>query len=175
MFLDKDQFILDRLDALRAAGLHSVRLDLRHVSQAGDRATNIDDICRCIAADPVALRARWPRPTQAPFFNANRTTALFPRMQSKLMAYRNEACLAEILAGVKGQYVVFHALRSFEISQIQAIMLPTGERIVLPDGLQLLDLQGDAIASCTVDQILIASWIKKATPGALLLSVMVNG
>lgn len=169
MFLDKDQFILDRLDAMLSAGLHTVRLDLRHLGREGDVAVDIDRICHQILSDPASLRVNWPRETRAPFFKANRTTALFPRMKSKLSKYRNNVCLAEVLAGEGGKYVVFYTLCPFEVSLIKSIMLPTGEEIEVPQGVAFRNLNGELLDSFEPEQILVTDWIKKAMPGSLLL------
>ena len=169
MFLDKDQFILDKLDALQAAGLHTVRLDLRHLEQEGDVAVDIERICRKILSDPASLRLNWSRETRAPFFKANRTTALFPRMKSKVTDYRNDACLAEVLAGEGGKYVVFYTMRPFEVSQIKTMIMPTGEEIKLPQSVSFRNLNGEQIDTFESEQILVTDWIKKAVPGSLLL------
>ena len=169
MFLDKDQFILDKLDALRAAGLHTVRLDLRHLSRSGDVAVDVDTICRQILSEPAELRKTWTRETRAPFFKANRTTALFPRMKSKLTEYRNDATLAEVLAGESGKYVVFYTLRPFDVSLIKSMMLPTGEEIEVAGGVTFRKLDGEILDAFDAEQILVTNWIKKAMPGSLLL------
>jgi putative protease len=170
MFLDKDQFILDKLEGLRKARLHTVRLDLRHLGKNGDVAVEIDRICQQTLADPVSLRLNWFRETRAPFFKANRTTALFPRMKSKVADYRNQSCLAEVLSGESGKYVVFQTLRSFDVSQIQGMIMPTGEEIRIPSGIVFRNINGESLESFTSDQIIITNWIKKAVPGSLLLS-----
>lgn len=169
MFLDKDQFILDKLDGLQAAGLHTVRLDLRHLEEDGDVAINIDIICGQILENPASLRVNWSRETRAPFFKANRTTALFPRMKSKVTDYRNDACLAEVLAGEGGKYVVFYTMRPFEVSQIKTMMMPTGEAIKLPPEVSFRNLKGEQLNCFESAQILVTDWIKKAVPGSLLL------
>jgi len=171
MFLDKDQFILDQLDGLREAGLHTVRLDLRHLSQEDNVAIDIDQICRLVLENPAKIRETWFRETRAPFFKANRTTALFPRMKSKLSEYRNDACLAEVMAGESGKYVVFYTWRSFEISQIQGMVLPTGEEIV-PQDVIFRTVNGESVDRFEPEQILVTNWIKKAVPGSLLLGKM---
>lgn len=169
MFLDKDQFILDKLDGLQAAGLHTVRLDLRHLEGDGNVAVDIDVICDKILSDPASLRVNWSRETRAPFFKANRTTALFPRMKSKVTDYRNDACLAEVLAGEGGKYVVFYTMRPFEVSEITSMVMPTGEEIKLPQDVSFRNLNGDRIITCESEQIIVTDWIKKAVPGSLLL------
>jgi len=169
LFLDRDQFILDRLAKLQAAGLHTVRLDLRHLAQAGNVAVDVDRICREILEDPASLRDRWPRETRAPFFNANQTTALFPRLKAKHAAYRNQDCLAEVLTGESGKYVVFQTLRSFEAAQIQNLVMPTGDILDLPPDLAFRTLSGEPRSTFEPEQLLVTDWIKKAVPGSLLI------
>jgi len=179
MFLDKDQFILDRLEGLAAAGLHTVRLDLRHLSQADEAATGITALCTQLQTDPSLLRSTWPRPIQAPFFKANRTTALFPRLKAKakLAAYRDQNCLAEAIAGESGQYIVWQVLRPFTRSpvgnaartQIDCLRIPTGEAIAVPPDLTFQTLAGTEPISFMPSQLLITPWIKKVVPGSLLM------
>lgn len=170
MFLDKDQFILDKLEGLRSARLHTVRLDLRHLEKNGDVAVNIDNICQQILDNPVTLRLNWVRETRAPFFKANRTTALFSRMKSKVADYRDEHCLAEVLTGESGKYVVFQTFRDFNVSQIQRMIMPTGEEIKIPSEIIFRNLNGEQLETFTDEQIIVTNWIKKAVPGTLLLS-----
>lgn len=170
MFLDKDQFILDKLDGLRSARLHTVRLDLRHLEKNGDAAIDIDNICRQILEDPAKLRLNWFRETRAPFFKANRTTSLFPRMKSKVADYRNQSCLAEVLTGESGKYVVFQTFRPFDVSQIKSMIMPTGEEIKITPEIVFRNLNGEQLQTFTSDQIIVTNWIKKAVPGTLLLS-----
>ncbi|MFB2934511.1 U32 family peptidase [Aerosakkonemataceae cyanobacterium BLCC-F154] len=170
MFLDKDQFILDKLQGLESAGLHTVRLDLRHLEKNGDVAVDIDNICCQILEDPASLRLNWFRETRAPFFKANRTTSLFPRMKSKVADYRNQNCLAEVLTGESGKYVVFQTFRSFDVSQIKNMIMPTGEEIKIPPETVFRNINGEQLSTFTSDQILVTNWIKKAVPGTLLLS-----
>ena len=171
MFLDKDQFILEQLEGLQQGGLHTVCLDLRHFGRDGDVAVDVDKICSQILTDPVSLRKNWAKPTQSTFFKGNRTTSMFPRMKSKhkLVQYRQDVGLAEVLAGESGNYVVFQSLRSFAVAQIEKIIIPTGEEIEIPEEIVFRNLNGDVVESCDREQILITDWIKKAMPGSLLL------
>ncbi|MGL5083422.1 MAG: U32 family peptidase [Microcoleaceae cyanobacterium] len=173
MFLDKDQFILDQLAPLKLSGLHSIRLDLRHLGQGYDVAMNIDQICQQILDNPVDLRKNWPRPTRSPFFKANRTTSIFPRIRSrgKLADYRQQdECLAEVLSGESGKYVVFQSLQAFAMEQAQSLMLPTGETVSIPADLIFKMLNHEAVTRCDRDQLLVTDWIKKAVPGSLLMA-----
>lgn len=168
MFLDKDQFILDRLQPLHAAGLHTVRLDVRHLSEAGHAATNIDQLCEQLVDNPTALRKRWPRPTRAPFFKANKTTAQFSRMRAKLHELRDERCVAEIIAAENGRYVVFHALRPFSVSSLQELLTPAGEVVLLANDFSLRTLAGQRPDYFETGQLGVSAWVKKASSGGLL-------
>ncbi|MGC9525614.1 MAG: U32 family peptidase [Limnospira sp.] len=171
LFLDKDWFILDQLDGLKNAGLHTLRLDLRHLGNNGDVAVDVDRICRQISEDPVMLKKNWPVEARSPFFNANRTTSIFPRMKSKskIARYRDEFCVAEALAGESGKYVVFQTLRPFHISEIDKIVIPTGQTVKIPETVVFKNLSGEGVERCDRDRILITDWIKKVTPGSLIL------
>ncbi|MGB3534323.1 MAG: U32 family peptidase [Microcoleaceae cyanobacterium] len=171
MFLDKDQFILDQLETLEKAGLHTVRLDLRHLNPKEKATVNLENICQQLLVNLTALRQQWPRPTRAPFFKINRTTSIFSRMKSKskLAEYRHQNAVAEILTGSSGNYVVFYSWRSFEASQVHRLILPTGEEMPVPKDTLFRNIDGEAIQACQPEQILITSWIKKAMPGSILL------
>ena len=110
-------------------------------------------------------------PTQSTFFKGNRTTSMFSRMKSKhmLVQYRQDVGLAEVVAGESGNYVVFQSLRPFAVTQIEKIIIPTGEEIEIPAEIVLRNLNGEIVESCDREQILITDWIKKAMPGSLLL------
>lgn len=170
MFLDKDQFILDRLEPLRQAGMHSIRLDLRSPLVAGEGYPPVDQVCRLLATDPTALRQQWPRPTRAPFFNANRTTALIPRMKTRrLDAWRPQA-LAEIIAGEKGKFLVFRVMRAFALDSPTQLVSPLGEPLALPPQFRTLD--GTCPAQAQADQLLMTDWVKRGVPGSLLLAAI---
>jgi putative protease len=91
-------------------------------------------------------------------------------MKSKVAGFRNEDCLAEMVAGENGRYIVFHSLRPFAAAAARMIILPSGERIDLQQDMVLRDLNGDLIETAQTDQLVICDWIKKAVPGALLMT-----
>ncbi|MCM1983289.1 U32 family peptidase [Lyngbya confervoides] len=171
MYLDKDQFILDRLAPLAAAGLHTVRLDLRHLGQYGQVACGIDQLCDQCLNHPATVQENWPRPTRAPFFRANRTTAVFPHLKSKLMPWRDEACVAVCIGSQRGEYGIFRTLRTFHRSQVKTLMLPSGEELPIPDRLGFYDLAGEALGTCASDCTITMDWIRKLASGAILRTV----
>jgi len=179
MFFDKDQFILDRLTPLKTAGLHTLRLDLRPLdltaapaqfaAQAGDAAPAIDRLCQQILQDPASIRPQWPRPTRAPFFQANRTTALIPRMKTRWLDPWRPHALAEVIASEKDNYLVFRTLRSFSFGGDYTLLLPTKEVVAFPQSCNPRSLTGAPQAETLPDQLILTHWIKKVVPGSLLL------
>ncbi len=172
MFLDKDQFILDQLEKLDASGFHTVCLDLRHLGNDGHVALAVDQICDQIEHDPVALKQSWPRLARSPFFRANRTTTLFPRLKSKLLPLRDETCLAQCIGSQKGEYGIFRTLRSFERSQAQQLILPSGEALPIPEGLTFLNLLGDELGTCGAEETITMDWMRKLASGAIIVSTL---
>ncbi|MCB9644206.1 MAG: U32 family peptidase [Myxococcales bacterium] len=170
LFLDKDQFILDRLEGLRDAGLASVRLDIRHLRGSNEPFAQLDQLVAQMDKDADALRKAWPRPTRAPFFRSNKTTAQFSRMKSSHHAHRDEHTLAEVIGLEKRRYVVLCATQSFSTSMIHSMILPSGEEIMLEDAPRFRDLQGQFREEWDADQLLITDRIRMACPGALLRS-----
>ncbi|MEM7030628.1 MAG: U32 family peptidase [Chloroflexota bacterium] len=171
MFLDKDQFILDRFEALAEAGLHTLRLDLRHISKEGQSASPLIDIVQAMQTDPTTLRKSWPRKTRAPFFKANKTTAQFSRMKSPLHMLRDDSCLAEVVAGKKKKYVVLQTLRAFSTDEIEQLVLPTGEIVPITDPRSYRNLSGDTVEIMDEGQLMLTDWIKGACSGALLQGI----
>lgn len=168
MFLDKDQFILDRFQLLREAGLHTLGLDLRHLGEAGHRAVGIERICEKIFTDVAGLRKNWPRPNHAPFFKTNKTTSQFSRLKSKIHHYRDEDCLAELVAIENGQFVAFYTLRPFATAEAYHLILPSDEVLDMPKGLLFRTLDDRVADYAEAGQLLLSHWIKKACTGALL-------
>ncbi|MCB0345167.1 MAG: U32 family peptidase [Bdellovibrionales bacterium] len=169
MFLDKDQFILDKLDKLLDAGLHTVRIDMRHTSTSGGFAELIVEVCDAMQLDSCAdVRSIWPRVTRSPFFKSNKTTAQFAKLKSRIPQFRNENGLAEVVAAEKGECVVFFTRQAFDSSGDFLLVLPSGEDDLLIHGACFRDSSGAVIDRCEQDRIVVTQWYKKAALGALL-------
>lgn len=169
MYLDKDQFILDQLENLTQAGFHTVCLDLRHLGRLGHRALEVDQICAQIAENPKSLKENWPRPARSPFFRANRTTTLFPRLKSKITKLRDETCVAECIGSQKGEYGIFRTLQPFDRSRVHSLVLPSGEVLMIPNGLEFRDLEGKVLGLCDAEKTITMDWIRKLASGAILI------
>lgn len=167
MYLDKDQFILDRLDGLRAAGMHTIRLDLRHLSDGDSSCTGITELYQQIQAAAPQLRKNWPRPTLAPFFKTNKTTAQFSRLKSPLHVERDQRCLAQVVATEKGRCIAYYTLQSFNADRQFIAVLPTGHEIPLP-AVQFKSIPGDPLTECPAHSVITSKWVGKITPGTLI-------
>ncbi len=167
MFLDKDQFILDKLEKLDAAGIDTVRIDLHHLSESRDATDGIDEICQLVWENAPSVRRRWPRRTLTPFFRANATSKQFERCKSKLHMLRDETCLAQVISGARRKFLAIYSLRAFDPSQKKSMVLPSGEELDFPD-VEFRDSRGVVVEQCEADSILIVPWIRKACSGALI-------
>ncbi len=167
MFLNKDQFILDKLQNLEDAGLDTVRVDLRDRGECLDAASGIEDTCRLIRKKDPSIRRRWPRRTLAPFFGANATSKQFERLKSKLHALRDESCLAQVISGENGKFMVLYAIRGFDSAQAKQLVLPNGEVLAFPP-IKFLDSRGKAVERCEANRVFVISWVRKACNGALV-------
>lgn len=171
MFLDKDQFILDKLENLEAAGIDTVRIDLRHLSENRDAANGIEEICQRIQEKDPSVRKWWPRKTLTPFFRTNATSKQFKRLKSKLHVLRDESCLAQVISGESGKFLTLYSLREFDTTQKKSIVLPSGEELNFPD-IAFKDSRGKAVQLCEADSVLITPWVRKACNGALIKGVV---
>ena len=170
MFLDKDQFILDKLDALEAAGIAAIRIDAKHLTEETSNearaAQGVRQLCNSCRSDADS-RKRWPRKTLAPFFKTNKTTARFAKLKSPLHVMRDESCLAQLLYGEKGNYLVFYSLRNFDVNEAATLVLTTGEAIGV-EALGICDPAGQTVSRVEANKVFTSPWVRKASTGALL-------
>jgi len=167
MFLDKDHFILDRLENLEASGIETVRIDLRDLSENGEAACGIERICQLVQEKDPSVRKWWPKKTLTPFFRSNGTTKQLKHLKSELHALRDESCLAQVISGEKGNHVVLYSLREFDTSQKKTMILPSGEELAFPD-FEFRDSRGMVVKKCEADRVFVVPWIRKACNGALI-------
>ena len=168
MFLDKDQFILDRLDGLKEAGLHTLRIDLRHLSDTPHAASSIASLCDKIVTQPDDLRKSWERPTRAPFFRSNNTTAQFKKLRTGTNVHRDQSCLGKVIATENKNIMIIQTFQGFDPQTPNLITLPNGEDIPLQQPVRLRDLQATPIAHCQPEEFVILDWQKKVCVGTLL-------
>jgi U32 family peptidase len=174
MYLDKDQFIFDKLAALQEAGMEYVRLDMRHVSDAvlKERAAQLADaIISVPAADSLGseLRASWPEKTLAPFFRNNNTTKQFKRLRSPLHELKSEQTLGVAIAVEKAKWVVVQALSSFVVSDSGGFVSSVGD-VPAQNLEQVPLLSGELVTRVAEGQVFKMPWIKGVQNGALLLA-----
>ena len=168
MYLDKDQFLLDRLTDLQNCGFHTIRIDTRHF-QPSDSLT-LAQICEQMMSHPNHLKTSWPYPVRAPFFKANRTTATFPRLKSKLAPLKDSHCIAECIGSKNGEYGVFRTLHPFDRDQIKQLILPTKVAIDIPNYVTFHTIGGQELGCCDANQTIIMSWMKRTASGAIIVT-----
>lgn len=168
MYLDKDQFILNKLSGIEEAGIASVRIDLRHLSSNKRACENISRVCSQIIEGEDSQRRAWPRPTLAPFFKSNKTTKQFSRLRTKTRIFRDENCLAEVVSTDKPKILALFTLQEFTTDVKTAFILPSGEKIT-PEVEWFKDNTGSIVNHCAKNTLVTSSWCKKIVPGTLLV------
>lgn len=171
MYLNKDQFLLDMLKNVEAAGLASVRIDLRQVSSEPHSADGIVDLLAAYKAGACNAKQHWPNPAFAPFFRRNKTTKQFDKLKPEILQKRDERVVARVLMGNKPKQMVLWAARDFNTQAQFDLLLPNGT--LLPCGaLEFANLDGEPVQEAREDQLLIAPWVKRCCVGALLFEVL---
>lgn len=168
MYLDKDQFLLDRLPDLQNCGFHTIRIDIRHFKPS--TPLTLTQICQQMISQPIDLKESWPYSVRAPFFKANRTTATFPRLKSQLAPLKDTHCIAECIGSKNGEYGVFRTLHPFNRNQIKQLILPTKVAIDIPDYVTFHTIDGQELGCCDANKTIIMSWMKRTASGAIIVS-----
>lgn len=168
MYLDKDQYIFHKIDALEGARPAFLRIDLRHLSEFPHSAHDIRRIASAALEQPEQLRASWPRPTIAPFFKSNLTTKQFKRLKSEVQYNRDEKCLAEIVGTERGNHCVMRALQPFTLPATFKVIDPSGA-VVPCEFTSVKRLNGAETTTVEEDDVVITPWMKRVSPGALLV------
>jgi putative protease len=168
MYLDKDQYILHKLDAITAGCPTYFRIDLRHLSEFPRSAFDIETISVQALSNPEDLRKNWPRPTIAPFFKSNLTTKQFKLLNSELRFNRDDTCVAEIVSTERDRHCVLRVVQPFTLPGKFKVLDPGGVEVE-KELLSLKTLAGEEITSANTDQVLIAPWIKKISTGSLMV------
>jgi len=169
MYLNKDHFILDSLARLDAAGMHTVRIDLRDLQAGEHAAKGIDAICAMTLSNDAGLDTVWTRPTSAPFFKRNKTDKQFARMKPQTRLLRDAKCVAEVVSVERGELLGLYTLRDFDTRA-------AAFRFVAHDGSELSaelesfsDITGNPLATCSAHQVVRCSWVKGVKAGAILV------
>lgn len=170
MYLDKDQYILHKLDAITEGCPTYIRIDLRHLSEFPLSAYNIESVTSQALSNPEELRKSWPRPTIAPFFKSNLTTKQFKLLNSELRFSRDDACVAEVVSTERDRHCVLRVVQPFTLPGKFKVLDPSGI-VVEKELLSLKKITGEEVTNTTADQVLIAPWIKKISTGSLMVRV----
>ena len=169
MYLNKDHFILDSLARLDAAGMHTIRIDLRDLQTGEHAAQGIAEICTMTVAQDPGLDSVWARPTSAPFFKRNRTDKQFSRMKPQTRLLRDANCVAEVVSVERGELLGILTLREFD-TKGASFTFVAHDGTELPASLSsFTDISGNTLTSCAPQKIVRCSFVKGVKPGAILV------
>ncbi|MEY4701726.1 MAG: hypothetical protein RL326_1913 [Pseudomonadota bacterium] len=169
MYLNKDHFILERLANLDAAGIHTVRIDMRDLREEGHSAVGIKELCEKVLSNDSTLDESWPRPTSAPFFKRNRTDKQFSRMKPQTRLLRDNSCLGEVVSVERGEVIALYALQDFSSENATFTFISHDGQTVEARIESFMDLAGNPIGSCKAQSVVVSPWVKGVKPGAILV------
>jgi U32 family peptidase len=168
LFLDKDLFILDRIEPLAAAGLQAVGIDLRQLSTHGHSAEGIGKICEACRTGAPQAEKIWPTPVCAPFFADDDASASCPELKPKLYALKDKDCVAEVLSIENHNHLALLVLQEFNPQDRHFWRLTTGQQIECQD-LSIQDYRWRPLSLCQEGAIVLTPRTGGVTPSALLL------
>jgi U32 family peptidase len=166
MYLHRDRFMLDRWSRFCDMGIHTARVDLRHLSSSGYAADGIQQIAKDILDKK---NVEWPTTTGAPFRNANNTFRSSERIRVRLDKVRSSDCIAQVIATEKNSYTVFRAVKAATLNEAMTINLATGDTMPCPR-LAFYNVWQKPVTSCVGDQVFVTNWIRKAVVGSTLVA-----
>jgi putative protease len=169
MYLNKDHFILDKLASLQAAGMHTVRIDMRDLREEGHAAAGIKELCEKVLAHDGAICESWPRPTSAPFFKRNRTDKQFARMKPQTRLLRDNSCLGEVVSVERGEAIAIYALQEFSAGNSRFKYISHDGQTVEASIESFIDMSGNPVDSCQAQAVVVSPWVKGVKPGAILV------
>lgn len=166
MYLDKDHFILDKTKNLQQAGLHTLRIDLRHLSQGESSATDIASYSKMVfdEDDPT-----WPHKTAATFFKSNKTDKQLKKRSDIESLKLDQDCLAEVISGEQGKFVLFKALRDFQVAPTMTLISPDNKQRKL-EKVNFRDANRELTNNFQAEELFFSAWLPNAVNGALLIN-----
>lgn len=160
LYLDKDQFVLDKLQGLIEAGLHTLRIDLRDHSWKPGIAFYAQGVCQGFAND-----IPWPRKTAAPFFAANKSTDQFEYLKRNRAKRKKEKVVAEVIAAEKDRFVVFDLKKAVALEGIFSVCNSLGKELFRGE-IAFRNSHGERIHKAESRTLLFSDWISGTQTGA---------
>ncbi|NMC62785.1 MAG: hypothetical protein GYA55_06410 [SAR324 cluster bacterium] len=162
LYLDKDQFVLDRTHNLETARLHSLRIDMRDHPWEPSIDFYIDGIFHGFED-----RIPWPRGYCAPFFESNETTKEFNKLKASRIYLSKGEVVAEVIASEKEKFVAYVTKEKINLNGVFSLMNSTGKEIYRGP-LRFRNSDGAFIENAPKGALIISSWLPGTQAGAVL-------
>ena len=159
---------------LDAAGMHTIRIDMRDLREEGHAAAGIKELCEKVLARDETLGESWPRPTSAPFFKRNRTDKQFSRMKPQTRLLRDNSCLAEVVSVERGEAIALYTLQQFTTEVSNFTFISHDGTSVHAGIATFADLSGNPVDTCGAHSVVVCPWFKGVKPGAILVRASLN-
>lgn len=162
LYLDKDQFILDRTQNLQKAGLHTLRIDLRDHPWKPNIDFYVDGVYQGFK-DKIP----WPRGCCAPFFENNNTTREFNRLKASRIYLSKGEFIAEVVAAEKEKFVAYITKEKADLKGMFCLTNSTGKE-VYRGPLRFRNSDGALIEDAPKGALIVSPWLSGTQAGAVL-------
>ncbi|MEC7417998.1 MAG: U32 family peptidase [SAR324 cluster bacterium] len=165
LFDRRDLFLLDLLEQLEAAGVSSIRVDLR-LKYDFSIIEKIDDAVRTPdSSKRKTLKRVWPQPTTHGFFRANRTDRAFRYLNNPHLRPTSSPPIGTVLEANRTSGIVIMAHESFQEGEPLSCVTPQGQTVSLTTT-PLVDLEQAPLQAASPGGLYRLPPAKHVTPQA---------
>ena len=170
LFHEKDQFLLAHSKFLDAAGVNTLRLDLRFTPIGMGSSVTIarysSILEQLLNGEHPTLT--WPCPWTDSFFVQGKTNSDFAFLKSSSSLIRkSEKVIAELVAFERDQFSAFKMMSAASIEGPLYLVIPTGEERAI-EGLRFRDSHGNALKEAKEGQIIYSQYLPRLQEGSLI-------
>ncbi len=164
IFNDKDLYLLDRLEEIKAIGINYLGIELyttkqyRLIEEYFGRPDWIDEV-----------KNSWENPLISGFFSQNQTDSLLARLTNAYLKNEKQYQLGSVIESLKNTHTLLHLKRDLDLPQ--RVVFVTPERKVVDFEItQLIDLKGTLYQDKAGPGYYRLPWIKYVIPASIMKS-----
>lgn len=169
-FHQKDYFLLDKIEELKAVGLDAIRIDLR-LTKSVELLSRLTSLLKNFDGQSIEVfKNTYPVKTTRCFYNANATTELFSKLKNTDIQRRDEGFVGDIVEVEKSRHIIVHvrSQKNRLVPRRKYIFnTPEGEKIEREIA-ELTDLDRNSVQSAQAGDFAIIPYFKFITVGSTL-------
>ncbi len=164
MFNDKDLYLLDRLEEIKALGINYLGIELhtnkqyRVIEEHFGKPGWIDKV-----------KNSWKTPLISGFFSQNQTDNLLARLTNAYLKNEKQYQLGSVIESLKNTHTLLHLKRDLDLPQ-QVVFMTPERKVVNFEITQLIDLKGRLYQDKAGPGYYRLPWIKYVVPASIMKS-----